>query len=817
MSKNLLKIGVALLLSGGAIFAGPAAKAAMVTLSGHVPAAVSHLIPVATLPATNQLHLAIGLPLRNTEELSNLLQQIYDPASTNYHKYLTREEFTARFGPTEEDYQKVINFAKSSGLTLSGTYSNRVLVDVVGKVSDIQNAFHVTMHKYHHPTEARDFYAPDTDPSVDSSIPILHVAGLNTYDIPHPASKIQPSNQRSGAQPAIGSAPGGAYAGKDFRNAYVPGTTLTGAGQNVALLQFDGYYPSDIQAYENLIGLTSVPQLVVVPIDGGVPIPTQVGNGEVSLDIEMLLSMSPGVSNIFVYEAPNPSPWEDIVGRMVDDNSARQISSSWAGGEADVALGQLFQEMAMQGQTFYNAAGDSCAYTGYIPAPCDSPYITIVGGTTLTTGPSASYTSETVWNWGIEYGEDGFGGSGGISPNYTIPSWQTNINMPARQGSQTMRDIPDIAMTADNVWVIYGGGQQAMFGGTSCAAPLWAGFTALVNEQATNNSLPPMGFINPALYKIAAGTNYANAFHDIITGNNTWSGSPNQFYATNGYDLCTGLGSPNGTNLINLLTAVGVFSNTITHLSAPLPPYGTALSALNGGDPNGNWELFVQDSQKLGGGILTNGWSITVTMANPVGSAADEAVAMTDSTSFAPIGGDVTYSIAVTNYGPSPSTNVVVTDALPSDSTLVSDSATVGSIQQNGFNLVWNVGALATNAGAQLTLTLQATSEGSIINYANVTSDTPDPNPDDNSASTTVLVGSSTPPQLSGSLTGTGGAFQFTVSGQSGQEYVIQASTNLVDWVPVYTNPAPYISPFNFVDPNASSYSSRFYRVVAAP
>ena len=819
MSKNLLKIGVALLLSGGAIFAGPAANAAVTILNGHVPAAIAHLIPVAQLPATNQLNLAIGLPLRNTEELSNLLQQVYDPSSTNYHKYLTPDEFTARFGPTVGDYQKVIDFAKSSGLTLSGTYSNRMLVDVVGKVSDIQKAFHVTMHKYHHPTEARDFYAPDAEPSVDSSVPVLHVAGLDTYYVPHPTSKIQPSTSHAGAKPAIGSAPGGAYAGKDFRNAYVPGTTLTGTGQNVALLQFDGFFPSDIQAYENLIGLTTAPKVVVIPIDGGVPSPTPVGDGEVSLDIEMILSMAPGVSNIYVYEAPNPSPWEDIVNRMASDNSARQVSSSWAGGEPDPVLEQIFQQMALQGQTFYNACGDSDAYTGFIPSPCDSPHITIVGGTTLTTGASASYTSETVWNWGIELGEDGFGGSGGISPTYPIPSWQTNINMSTRQGSQIMRDIPDVALTADNVWVIYEGGQQAAFGGTSCASPLWAGFTALINQQANSNGLASMGFINPALYSLAAGTNYANAFRDITTGNNTWSGSPNQFFAFKGYDLCTGLGSPNGTNLINLLTAVtGGFTNTVTHLSAPPPPYGATLSALNGGNPNGNWELFVQDDQPLNSGVISNGWSLTITMASPVGSAADEAVTMTDSAANIALDGSVTYSITVTNYGPSDSTNVIVTDTLPaSGASLVSDSATLGSVDHSGANLVWNVGNLATNAGAALTVVLQANSTGSLFNYAIVSSDTPDPNPDDNLASTTVLVGTSTPPQLTGTLSATSGTFQFTINGQSGQEYIIQASTNLVDWVPIYTNSAPFASPFNFVDPNASSYSSRFYRVVQGP
>ena len=132
------------------------------------------------------------------------------------------------------------------------------------------------------------------------------------------------------------------------------------------------------------------------------------------------------------------------------------------------------------------------------------------------------------------------------------------------------------------------------FGGTSCAAPLWAGFTALVNQQAAINGHAPVGFINPAVYAIAAGPGYLNCFHDTTTGNNTWSGSPNLFYATNVYDLCTGLGTPNGTNLINVLAAS---VNPVIHLSPPPPPYGTNLAAMNGSNPNGTWSLFIQDDQ----------------------------------------------------------------------------------------------------------------------------------------------------------------------------------------------------------------------------
>jgi uncharacterized repeat protein (TIGR01451 family) len=673
---------------------------------------------------------------------------------------------------------------------------------------------------YRHPAENRDFFAPDTEPTMDASLPILHVSGLDNYSLPQPNSKIRPSNQVSGGSPAAGSAPGGNYQGSDFRNAYVPGTTLTGTGQNVGLLQFDGFYNNDIVAYENQIGLTSnIPNLVIVPVDGGVPTPGS-GNGEVSLDIEMVLSMSPGVSNIYVYEEPNNgSPFVDILNRMATDNLAKQLSCSWYeyNGLPEPAAEQIFQQMAVQGQTFFAASGDSDAYTGLIPFPCDSPHITLVGGTTLTTGTGASYASETVWNWGIEYGpaNDGVGSSGGISTTYSIPAWQTNINMTIPKGSTTLRNVPDVALTADHVWVIYGSGSSDWFGGTSCAAPLWAGFTALINQQAAANALAPVGFINPALYAIVTGPNYLNCFHDTTTGNNEWSGSPTLFSAVSGYDLCTGLGTPNGTNLINVLAAS---INPVTHISPPPPPYGTNLAVMNGSNPNGTWSLFIQDDTPLDSGVISNGWILTLTTANPVGLAADNQLLMTASATNIAQHGLVAFFLTVTNYGPSTATNVLVSDAYPMGFTLVSNSPTVGSVTLSGFSVDWNVGTLITNAGGSAMLLMRANNLGSFHNSADVSATTLDPNPDDDSVSTNITVGVATPLKVSGSLVNNHGTFLLTVNspdGQSGLEYIIQASTNLFNWAPVYTNPSPfYILPFTYTNSSAASYPALFYRVV---
>jgi hypothetical protein len=284
---------------------------------------------------------------------------------------------------------------------------------------------------------------------------------------------------------------------------------------------------------------------------------------EVSLDIELIIAMAPGLSKVLVYEGSNPY---DVFNKIATDNSAKQISCSWTwnvgpthswGHPGSKTLDSQLQQMAAQGQSFFQAAGDSDAYTGGQaidsstgPIPVDSIYVTSVGGTSLTmSGTGVSWASETVWNWG-----NNTGSGGGVSPNYPIPSWQTNVSMAANNGSTINRNIPDVALTADAVNVVHNNGSSGSFGGTSCAAPLWAGFTALVNQQSAAVGNAPVGFLNPALYAIA-GTNYSACFHDTTAGNNIGNNTPGLYNAVSGYDLATGLGTPNGTNLINVLAA----------------------------------------------------------------------------------------------------------------------------------------------------------------------------------------------------------------------------------------------------------------------
>jgi uncharacterized repeat protein (TIGR03803 family) len=574
-------------------------------LRGHVPNAAKQLLPLKRLEGTNRLDLTIALPLRNTTELNNLLEQIYDPANPNYRRYLTPDEFARRFGPSKADYDALAAFATSHKLRVTGKHPNRTLLDVNGSVADIEKTLHLNIRVYKHPREARTFRAPDTEPSMDFAVPVLSISGLDDFNLPKSMSAsfrklLSRSDSKekrgllgipddTGIPYATGSGPRAAFVGKDFRTAYAPGVSLDGAGQTVGLFQLDGYFPSDIAEYEKLAGLPNVP-ITNVLVNGftGRAGPNDV---EVALDIEMVISMAPGLSKVIVYEGSGANP-NAILNRMATDNLAKQLSSSWGfGSQVDPAREQIFQQFAAQGQSMFQASGDNGAWTGPIFPPSDDPWVTVVGGTSLDTVTSGGvWQSEATWP----------GSGGGFSTSYAIPNWQLGVDMVASQGSATMRNIPDVAAHSENnIWVIVNNGEEGITGGTSAAAPLWAAFTALANQHAVINGRPSVGLINPAIYAIGKGPTYRTNFHDIFNGNNTNSSSPLRFFAVPGYDLCTGWGTPYGSNLIaSLVTPPDTLRITPSTnflvsgpAGGPFSPASQSCALTNFGSAPVNWSL----------------------------------------------------------------------------------------------------------------------------------------------------------------------------------------------------------------------------------
>ena len=522
--------------------------------------------PVAgRLPRSQRLSLALTLRLRNQQELQSLLHDLYDPASPNYRQFLTVQQFTERFGPTIEDYEKVAGFAKSYGLTVTHTAPNRLVLDVSGTVAEVERAFQVTMQVYQHPTEPRTFYAPSVEPSVDSSVPVQGVSGLNNISPPHPIGlkRLPPGEIVHTNQ--TGSGPGGQFLGSDMRAAYAPGVTFDGAGQAVGLFEFGPYNLSDVQAYFSTIDQPLNVPIVNELLDGVNGIcGTGCDDGEEVIDIEQAISMAPGLSAVIVYEGSDDV---DMFNQMATDNIAKQLSCSFGWLPADPSSDEpIFQEFAAQGQNLFVASGDSGAYT---PPSCsgndcnpafypeDDPLITAAGGTHITTnGAGGPWESEIAWggtNPVLACGNPTGGSSGGYSTNgFAIPGYQElkGVINSLNDGSTTLRNVPDVAAEADcDNYYCADGSCQGGVGGTSLSAPRWAGFLALANEQANG---APIGFLNPTIYAIGTGTSYDSEFHDITSGSNN-NGEGTTYNAVVGYDLVTGWGSPNGESLLNAL------------------------------------------------------------------------------------------------------------------------------------------------------------------------------------------------------------------------------------------------------------------------
>lgn len=520
-----------------------------VTLNGVAPA-------VGRLPATQSMRITFTLPLRNQTELESFLRDVYDPSNPSYRHFLTVEQFTERFGPTQEDYDTVTRFAENNGLRVVGTSRNRLNLVVKGPVSSVENALHITMGLYQHPTENRTFFAPDREPSTDLSIPLWHASGLDNYSTPHTNLVRRDKSQGEVSKATTGSCPQASFCGSDMRAAYYGGTTLTGAGQSLGLFELIGTDLADLNTYYTNAHQTNNVPITLLSVDGQSTSCVDNSAGkfcddtEQTLDMTQALGMAPGMSSLVMYIGTGA-----LSGQTVDDAGIfnamatasplnAQLSSSWAWRPADPNTDDpFFLEFAAQGQNLFDAAGDTGHWTAATEFvwPADSPLLTSVGGTDLdTSGAGGPWSSETAW----------VDGGGGISPNkFAIPSWQVTTAAGCTACSKTLRNGPDVSANANFTFYVCADQTTCTannFGGTSFAAPMWAGFLALTNQQAVLNGNPTLGFVNPAIYTIGLSSSYDADFHDITSGSNGFS-------ATVGYDLATGWGSPNGVALINAL------------------------------------------------------------------------------------------------------------------------------------------------------------------------------------------------------------------------------------------------------------------------
>jgi kumamolisin len=512
--------------------------------------------PVGRLPQAQTMQLDLVLPLRDPAGLKSFLSDVYNPKSAIFRQFLTPAQFTARFGPTQEQYDEVLRFANEYGLKVVGGSRDGMLVQVKGTVGAIETALHVNMVTYQHPTEDRIFYSADREPTPNLPFNLWHVSGLDNYSIPKPlyekrsdfAAKHGIAAEEVVKHATTGSGPSASFLGSDMRAAYYGGTALTGAGQNLGLFEYLGTDLADLTTYFKNAKQTNNVPITLLSTDGTSTscVYTRKGGDcddtEQTLDMTQAIGMAPGLASLTMYIGSTDT---SIISAMTTHSPLpTTIGCSWGWTPADATtLDPYFEKMAAQGQNFFAASGDSSTWSSRNEAwPADDAYVVSVGGTDLTTSSAGGpWASETAW---VDSG-------GGISPDkIAIPSWQKAAINSSNKGSTTLRNGPDVSANANFTFYVCADQTTCTandYGGTSFAAPMWAGFIALVNQQRKANGKATIGFINPDIYsENATASLYSADFHDITSGK---SGS---YSAVTGYDLVTGWGSPKAALIAEL-------------------------------------------------------------------------------------------------------------------------------------------------------------------------------------------------------------------------------------------------------------------------
>lgn len=762
---NLRFVLIASLLVPALLLSKPAAAQREVLETNS--AAPAGITPIGRLPGSQVLNLTIALPLRNQDQLDALLQQLYDPTSPNYRHFLTVQQFTEQFGPTAGDYQQVLAFAQANGLQVTRTFANRLGVMVSAPAASVEHAFQVTMYEYQHPTENRIFYAPDVEPSIEAGLPVLTVVGLSTYNLPH--NMLRKALPDAGVHSnQTGSGPAGQFLGSDMRAAYGGGTSLTGAGQVVGLIELGPYRLADVLAY-----FSSLNQPLNVPIMNvlvGVTGVCGVGcdDGEEVIDMQQAISMAPGLSALLVYETNGPNT--DALNaymQAASDNIAKQLSISFGWGDVPgsstgKAYEQVFEELEAQGTSSFVASGDAGASLsgGY---PGNSPNITDSGGTDLTTnGAGGAWQSEMGW----------IGSGGGWNTQSPIPSYQSAVINATNGGDPNYRNIPDVSAEAntDNYFCANGSCQGGI-GGTSLAAPRWAAFVALINQQAaanaTSNGNPTLGFVNSTFYPLGQGANYATVLHDITTGTNVTSttcisgtlGCLNGdvgFDAATGFDLVTGWGSPNGPTAFDELFPITSNANFTMAASPAILPLtagngGTSsisVTALNGFNATTNLSVVIPGS----GTPNYAPTGLTATLSSSSIPAGGGPVMLNVSTTSATPGG--TYVIAIVGTSGGLTQTAYVTVELPAFVGLTATPAAGVSLNQGSTAAATITSTLINGFNGTVTLSAQGLPSGVTSSFTSVNATTTTMT--FNASSTATLTGANKPTlvTINGSATG---------------------------------------------------------------
>jgi subtilase family serine protease len=675
--------------------------------------------------ALNNITLRFTMTAAQKAALIQLLEDQQNPASPKYHQWLTPEQFAAQFGMSSSDLATVSQWLSGQGFKVTTVARSGTFIQASGSVAQAEVAFKTSIHKVS--VNGEEHIANVTAVSLPSGIAsvVASVSGLDDFKL-KPRSRVH--QVPASANPKFTSASSGNtyVAPGDFYTIYdvnpLLSSSINGTGVTIAVAGQTDISLSDVAAFRSAAGLTAnVPTVKLYGTDPGT---SSNDIDEAQLDVEWSGAVAPSASILYV----NSTDVINSLTQIIDNKLAPIASISYGdcepseGAAALNSLNTLFMQANAQGMTVVGPGGDSgatdCDYQATsatlglaVDFPASSPYVTGLGGTMFNEGTGTywkaasgsdvinsaiSYIPEDVWNETSEAGELAAGG-GGLSAYFTKPYWQTGTGVP----NDFARDVPDVSLNAaaDHDGYLFcsqgscvdgfrtAAGYLDVVGGTSVAAPAFAGILALV-EQKIGSSI---GNANPVIYALANSTYYNNVFHDVTVGNNASpcttgsadcpSGGSIGYNANVGYDLATGWGSVDAYNLANdwnLVTPVvggttgTAVSTTAVTASAASVAAGTTVTitatVANGTStslaaPTGTVQFLV-DNVVSGGAVTLTGGVATFSLATSALSSGAHVVS-------AAYSGDAVY------LGSKGSVSVDVTSATSADFTLTPATATV--------------------------------------------------------------------------------------------------------------------------------------------
>ena len=519
----------------------------VVDLPGTVLPGLSSARRLSPLRPRETLGVAIHLRVRDQAGLDRLLKQIYDRQSPAYHHFLTPRQFATRFAPGAAEQQALVGWLHEKGLRILQRSANGLQLTVRGSVGQIETALGTRLYNYRR--GAHSFFANQSPVRVPTPLAtdITMVSGLTdgfraTPDLvkgtPDTSRLHGPTHDPQGLGP------------KDLATLYDFNAfyqqDLNGSGQTIGLFEEADFQDTNIATYDSQFGITPGPLQRIQVSDGQTTGAGLNGEGECELDIQIVHAVAPAAT-VLVYEGPS---FSSVWNQMVSDNRATVLSASWTLPEAAFPIGELWTvhallaEAAVQGQTVFSSTKDHGAYADTanpnqleVSYPASDPWVTSVGGTELVQKADGSF-GEAAWS-NPSNTKEREGGGGGLSIFFSRPDWQTGPGVD-EQYSNGHRQLPDVSALAEPDYAMFQSdrgkpGAWGLWGGTSAAAPLWASFMVLIDQQAGQ----PLGFMNPSWYELGqkASSFQSPPFNDIVDGNNLY------YPAGPGWDFATGWGS----------------------------------------------------------------------------------------------------------------------------------------------------------------------------------------------------------------------------------------------------------------------------------